>query len=226
VRRRIVMLLMIARSAGLVSIVISSILSFGGSESDVSRLYRLLWGMGGVAVLLVAVKIKFVDRAISRLIKWALKKWTRLDVNDYTSLLNLSGEYIVTEIQVREGEWLVNKSLKQCRLSEEGMMVLGIYRSGGGYVGVPHGDTEIYPDDRLIVYGRSKNLQELEQRRDDSSGDQAHNASVDEQKKRSTNQERRERVYKRKQGSKLTGFILSFFCPEDSCDVFQSTDLP
>ena len=38
VRRRIIMLLMIARSAGVVSIVISLILSFGGSHSDISRL--------------------------------------------------------------------------------------------------------------------------------------------------------------------------------------------
>ena len=54
VRRRIIMLLMIARSAGVVSIIISLILSFGGYQSDLGRLYRLLWIIGGVAVLLAA----------------------------------------------------------------------------------------------------------------------------------------------------------------------------
>jgi hypothetical protein len=202
VRRRIIMLLMIARSAGVVSIVMSLILSFGGFQSDISRLYRLFWVVGGMAVLLAAAKSRLFDLALSRLIKWALKKWTTLDIHDYTNLLNLSGEYMVTEIQVREGEWLVGKTLRQCRLPEEGMMVLGIYRSGGDYVGIPRGDTEIYPDDRLVVYGRSKNLRELEQRRADPSGDEAHSNSVREQKRYRAEQERSESTHKRKRERK------------------------
>ena len=78
------------------------------------------------------------------------------------------------------------------------MIVLGIYRSGGDYVGIPRGETEVYPNDKLVVYGRSKSLQELEQRRADFSGDQAHHASVNEQKKHNANQEMRERAYRRK----------------------------
>jgi hypothetical protein len=87
------------------------ILSFGGSQSDISRLYRLFWVVGGVAVLLVAAKSRLLDQALSRLIKWALKKWTTLDIHDYINLLNLSGEYMVTEIQVREQ--------KRCRAEQE-----------------------------------------------------------------------------------------------------------
>jgi Trk K+ transport system NAD-binding subunit len=121
-----------------------------------------------------------------------------LDVHDYTNLLNLSGEYMVTEIQVRKGEWLVGKTLRQCRLPEEGMMVLGIYRSGGDYVGIPRGETEIYPDDRLVIHGRSKTLQELEQRRADRSGDLAHSDAVREQKRYRAEQERNESVQKRR----------------------------
>ena len=45
---------------------------------------------------------------------------------------------------------------------QEGMMVLGIYRSDGDYIGVPRGETEIYDKDTLVVYGRSKSLRELE----------------------------------------------------------------
>jgi hypothetical protein len=78
------------------------------------------------------------------------------------------------------------------------MMVLGIYRRGGHYVGVPRGDSEIYPDDRLVVYGRSKTLQELEQRRADPSGDEAHDDSVQEQEKYRAEQERNENTHRRK----------------------------
>lgn len=200
VRRRIIMLLMIARSAGVVSIIISLILSFGGSQSDVGRLYRLLWIIAGVAVLLAAAKSSLIDRTLSRAIRWALQKWTSLDVHDYTSLLKLSGEYMVTEIQVREGDWLVGKDLSRCRLPQEGIMVLGIYRSDGDYIGVPRGETEIYDKDTLVVYGRSKSLRELEQRRADRSGDQAHDESVHEQKRHRAEQEQREQAHKQKRG--------------------------
>lgn len=199
VRRRIIMLLMIARSAGVLSIIISLILSFGGYQSNIGRLYRLLWIIGGVAVLLAVAKSNLVDRALSLAIRWALKKWTTLDAHDYTSLLKLSGEYMVTEIQVRKGEWLVGRTLRECRLPEEGMIVLGIYRVDGDYVGIPRGESEIYPNDTLVIYGRAKNLQELEQRRADRSGDQAHDISVREQKKHRIEQEQRERVHKQKQ---------------------------
>jgi len=47
VRRRIIMLLMIIRSAGIVSIIISLILSFGGSEGEAERFYRLMGLIGG-----------------------------------------------------------------------------------------------------------------------------------------------------------------------------------
>jgi K+/H+ antiporter YhaU regulatory subunit KhtT len=199
VRRRIIMLLMIARSAGVVSIIISLILSFGGYQSDLGRLYRLLWIIGGVAVLLAAAKSDLIDRTLSRTIRWALKKWTALDVHDYTSLLKLSGEYMVTEIHVRKGDWLVGRTLSECRLPQEGMIVLGIYRVDDDYIGIPRGETEIYANDTLVIYGRSKTLRELEQRRADRSGDQAHANSVREQKKHRAEQEQRERAHKQKQ---------------------------
>ena len=50
VRRRIIMLLMIVRSAGLITIVISLILSFVASPEEGGRLTRLFWLLGGVAL--------------------------------------------------------------------------------------------------------------------------------------------------------------------------------
>jgi hypothetical protein len=48
------------------------------------------------------------------------------------------------------------------------------------------------------VYGRSKNLRELEQRRADRSGDKAQTNSVREQKMYRAGQERSESTHKRK----------------------------
>ena len=82
---------------------------------------------------------------------------------------------------------------RQCCLN-----VLRIYRSGGDYVGIPGNETEIYPEDRQVIYGRSKVLQELEQRRADRNADQAHSASVREQKRYRAERERSESAHGRK----------------------------
>jgi Trk K+ transport system NAD-binding subunit len=197
VRRRIVMLLMIARSAGVVTIVISLILSFAGTQSDISRLYRLLWVLGGVGLLLLAGRVRWIDRVLNRMINWALRKWTNIDTHDYTSLLNLSGGYAVTEIFVRRGEWLKGKTLKECRLPDEGVTVLGIHRRNGDYIGVPRGDTKIFSGDTLILYGRSKALKKLESRRADQSGEKDHEEAVDEQKREEAVQTRKEQMHER-----------------------------
>ena len=139
VRRRIIMALMILRSAGLVTIILSLILSFLGSGSEIAKITRLGWLAGGVVVLWLISSSKTLERYMSRAIEWAIRRWTNLDVRDYASLLRLSGGYNVTEIHVREGDWLACKDLKSCYLPEEGITILGIIRADGSYVGVPKG---------------------------------------------------------------------------------------
>jgi NhaP-type Na+/H+ and K+/H+ antiporter len=197
VRRRIIMVLMILRSAGLVTIVLSLIISFLGPSDDIAKIARLVWLVSGVAVLWLLSRSKTLDRCLERVIDWALRRWTELDVSDYASLLRLSGEYRVMEVQVQNGDWLAGKNLQRCYLPEEGVMVLGITRGDGRYIGGPKGDTEIYPGDTLILYGRAQKLRELD-RRADITGDQAHDSSIREQKQHMEEQNHQEREYKRK----------------------------
>lgn len=195
VRRRIIMLLMITRSAGLVSIIISLILSFGGSADEFQKLYRLIWLIAGLFVMWAAASSHHVDQYLSRLIEWAFRRWTDLDTRDYQSLLKLSGDYTVKELSVREGDWLADKFLRDCRLSEEGVVVLGIYRDDGDYVGAPRADTRIYPGDLLILYGRSGALHELDQRQENIDGDAAHEKAVNEQRRHMAEQEAQEEAH-------------------------------
>lgn len=190
VRRRIIMLLMILRSAGLVTIVLSLILSFVGSGGDVAKVARLGWLVGGVMVLWLLANSKMLDRYMGRIIKWALGHWTDLDVRDYAGLLRLSGGYTVMEVQIQEGDWVAGKNLQRCCLSEEGITVLGITRKDGSYTGGTKGKTEIYPEDTLILYGRAQKLMGLDKRRADAAGDQAHERAVCEQRQYMEEQDR------------------------------------
>ena len=107
-------------------------------------------------------------------------------------MLKLSGEYTVKELAVKEQDWLANKSLRNCRLTEEGVMALGIYRDNGDYVEAPTADTRIYSGDLLILYGRSSALRELDQRQKDLAGEAAHKRAVDEQRRHVAEQEAQE----------------------------------
>jgi len=203
VRRQIIMLLMTLRSAGLVTIILSLILSFLGSGEDVTKVTRLVWLVAGVVLLWLLSSSKTLDRYLGRVIERALQRWTNLDVRDYASLLRLSGGYNVKEIHVKEGDWVAYKNLKTCYFPEEGITVLGIIRKDGGYVGGPKGETEIYPGDTLILYGRAEKLKELDKRCADVAGDEAHNRAVSEQKLHMEEQDRYEDEYKRKREAGL-----------------------
>jgi hypothetical protein len=163
---------------------------------------KLFWLTGGILVLFLLSRSHYVDRYLTRVIERALDRWSDLDTRDYAGLLKLSGEYTVKELRVKEGDWLAGKKLKDCRLGQEGVTVLGVYRSDGSYVGAPKGDTEIYDDNTLILYGRGKALSELDRRKADFSGERAHEQAVNDQKQEEAKQDRQEEEYKRKREKK------------------------
>lgn len=198
VRRKIIMGLMVARSAGLVSIIISLILSFGSDGNDPDRLYRLLWLTIGVAGLWFLAKSDYIEHWMIRMMKKALKRWTDLEVYDFLELLKLSGGYTVRELKVGDKDWVVDKKLNQCRLNDEGVTVLGIYREDGSYVGAPIAETQIYAGDTLILYGRKKAIMSLDKREAGFAGKNAHEKAVREEERHKSKQEKNEKAYKDK----------------------------
>jgi len=174
VRRRIVMVLMILRNAGLVTAISTLVLSFVGTESPTEGLRRgglLVAGLGGLVLL---ARSQWADRYLSRVIDWALNRYTDLGVRDFYTLLNLERDYSVGRFTVQEGTWLADKRLDECDLIGEGVLVLGIVHDDGSYVGAPRGRYRLHSGDTLVLYGKTDKLDELEKRISGSSGEQAH----------------------------------------------------
>ena len=99
-----------------------------------------------------------------------------LEARDYARLLDLSRGYGVAELQTQEGDWVGNRPLRQLRLHDEGVLVLGI-RRGRCYIGVPGPETWIFAGDVLVLYGRSERVSELDDRRGRPAGDAEHKES-------------------------------------------------
>ncbi|MEL7498147.1 MAG: TrkA C-terminal domain-containing protein [Planctomycetota bacterium] len=186
VRRRIVGFLMLTGNIGIAVVIASMMAAFAKGEGEVSETdwwTRISILVGFLALLWIVGTQKWVDQGIERVIAWALKKWTHLDVKDYVSLLHLANGYCVFEIKVNEGDWVSEKSLAETRLTSEGVLVLGIHRQDGNYVGSPNGRTRVEVGDTLSVYGVRDRLEELDLRKQGYEGDKAHKIAIEEQSK-------------------------------------------
>lgn len=192
VRRRIVMWLMLLGNAGIVTAISSLLLTFINLGESESWLLRFGLLAAGLLVLWWVAQSSWIDRGVSRLIRKALRRWTRLDVRDYSSLLHLSGEYGVTELEVQESDWLCDRALKELQLRQEGIVVLGVHRTNGRYVGAPTGDTQLHAQDVLVLYGRMSQLSELDERGNDWFGERSHQEGIEKQQETLEQQDREE----------------------------------
>ena len=185
VRRRIVMGLMLMGNAGIVTAVSSLILSFVNT-SESSEAYaglRLMALIAGVTGLWVLAQTEWVDRQLTKTIEAALKRWTDLEVRDYSGLLHLSRGYSVVEMEVEPGDWLAQRELAGLRLADEGVLMLGVECADGNFLGAPRGKTKLSPGDTVIMYGPSDLLANLDERREGSDGNWDHHKAVDRQRK-------------------------------------------
>lgn len=81
---------------------------------------------------------------------------------------------------MEETDWLCNAELADLALPNEGVLVLGIRRKNGAYIGVPHGRTTIRSGDLLTCYGREKVLRMLASRKAGAEGNSEHLAASEE----------------------------------------------
>ena len=196
VRRRIIMLLMLLGNAGFITAISSLILSFLKTPDSPGMFttvwFRLTLLAGGLSVLWMVAHSQFVDRHLSRAITAALKRWTDLEIRDYSELLHLSGDYAVAELVVEADDWLADRRLIDLKLSDEGVLVLGVEKPGGQYVGTPRGDYQFTPDDNVLLYGPRDVVASLDERRAGREGNWEHHVAVEQQVK--TQQEQRTQI--------------------------------
>lgn len=186
VRRRVLMFLMLTGNVGIAVVIASMMATFVQQEQAGTG--NTMWIRAFVLTIALLVlwiigTQKFVDQTIEKIIEWALRTWTTIDVTDYVSLLHLANGYVVFEIKVNEGDWVADQSLAQSKLTAEGVLVLGIHRANGKYLGSPNGGTQVGVGDVLSVYGLNERLEELDIRKKGYEGDKAHEIAIATQMK-------------------------------------------
>ena len=189
-RRRIVGWLRLAGNVGLVSVVSSLVpvlmTAHTGPSGDAAlgdqTWFRFATLASGLALLWLVASSKWIDNRLSQLIGWLLTKYTDLELRDYEGLLHMTGGYIVAELRVDAGDWLAGRSLIELALTKEGVLILGIEKPGGIYIGAPQGSTRLEPGDSLLVYGLAETLDALDHRRRGVTGNREHEEAVSRQR--------------------------------------------
>jgi TrkA-C domain len=180
-RRRIIHLLMLIGNAGLVTIVVTLILTFATASGDAPAvIIRLAMVAGGLFLLLMAARSERVRNRVTPLIVRGLRRWTDLDVRDMVHLMQLTQDYAISEMFVESGGWVADRSLAQLDLPEEGVLVLAVQRADGRFEGAPRGETVVRSGDTVVLYGRSEILADLASRPADYRGDRAHLEAAEE----------------------------------------------
>lgn len=179
VRRRIVMMLMLLGSAGIAAVIGSIVLAFVEPDAGANWWIRIGVLAVGIGALWAFASSAWIDRRITQVTMWALDRYTTIDARDYASLLHLGGDYVITELVVSADHWLADRSLAELDLRREGIMVLGVVRPDGEYLGVPTRETVLRVGDTLVLYSRAGQLAELDVRRRGSAGDEARRDAVE-----------------------------------------------
>ncbi len=201
VRRRILMVLMVLQSAGLVTLVSTFVLSFvdtGGAGVALTRAAILVLGL---VVLWLLARSPWLEALLSRVIRWALERFTDLGVTDFFSLLSLQDDYSIGNLKIGEDSWLAGRTLSELSLPEEGVLVLGIQREDGTYVGAPRGRYGVHGGDTLVLYGRVERLDDLQSRMRDAAGEAAHRKARRSHEEDLTDQDQGELEKERARGS-------------------------
>ena len=180
VRRRIIMLLMLLGNLGVGAVVATLILSVMNTARSNLWWVRLLSLVAGLVLLTLAANNRYIERHLNRAIAWGLKRWSNLQLRDYIAILQLQGGYAVSELLVESNDWLADKTLMELKLPQEGVLVLGITRSEGVFLGTPTGEMDIHAGDTLVLYGPVERIEELDQRRRGRKGDAAHREAIEE----------------------------------------------
>lgn len=187
-RRRVASWLMLLGNAGIISIIASLVLGFSaaGPREAAQRVGVLVVGL---LLLLILVRSDRAARLLRRRLERTLARLTAADVRDYTRLLGITEEYAVQESVVAEQDWLAGRELRELDLPGEGVLVLGVRRKEGAYIGAPGARTRLAPGDVVLLYGHEDQLVDLGSRPAGNEGEQRRHRSVREYEERRTREE-------------------------------------
>jgi hypothetical protein len=151
IRRRIVSWLMILGNAGIVTVIVTATTSLVTSKGYQISLNILVLLVGIYVIYRIGTNRGFIRRWESFIEDKFVK--SRAFEEDFTEdLLHLAEGYGLVRTAIKESSFLARRTLADSRLTEKGILVLGIER-GKAWIPIPRADDAINVGDKLVIYG-------------------------------------------------------------------------
>lgn len=160
VRRRIIRDLILAGNIGLTSALATLIVTFVQIETPGGMFKAGGWILGGLVGFVTLANLPIVKRVLDWGIRKSLEKAGVIHALDYELLLRVSSGYCISEVEVNGDCRLANRTLRESRPADMGVIVLGISR-GGDFIGTPGPEETILINDVITVYGHDDKIREI-----------------------------------------------------------------
>ena len=160
-RRRIIRHLMLVGALGVPSVIATFVvlgMSIYQSEKGTAGLMSVPAAVVGLIVIWLLLHSKPAEAAIDWGIRLSLRKVGHINPVDYAQMLRVHAGYSVGELIAEPENPIVGLRLQESRPGDKGILILGIERTNGDWIGAPNKDTRIESGDKLIVYGRDEAL--------------------------------------------------------------------
>lgn len=171
VRRRVILHLIISGNIGLTSALATLIVTMMRNDTTGFNFFLLLFLIvGGAVAFGLLMNVGWIKRPLDVLMTKSLKKAGVIEALDYEVLFNIKEGYSVSEIEIEEGHSFAGKRLMESRPSDHGVVVLGIHRKDGVFIGAPDKTERIDPGDVIMIYGSDKVVSRVKEKTTEAQG--------------------------------------------------------
>lgn len=162
VRRKVVLHLIIAGNVGLTSALATLIVTFVQNDSNnLSNGVQFFIVLFGVVAVAFLSNWKVIKGPSDKLILKTLKASGVVRAMDYELLLKVQDGYSVSEVVIHSEHPWCEKSLKESRPSDSGVVILNVRHYDGGFTGAPDKDFKIHEGDELMIYGADEDVMRI-----------------------------------------------------------------
>lgn len=153
VRRRIIRDLILAGNIGVTSALATLVASLMQHPDSAHPLLLIGMLVAVIVLMFYLFRVGWVQRAIDHTIQRALEHMGLVRALDYEMLLRIQSGYCVSEIEVLPETPVVNKTLRESRPWDHGIVILAIKRDDETIPGLPGPTETLRVGDLLTVYG-------------------------------------------------------------------------
>jgi hypothetical protein len=161
VRRRIIRDLILAGNIGLTSVLATLVVSTTQSEVPLHPLVVIAILIASTALVVYLFRIGWLQKALDKVIRRALEKAGLVRVLDYELLLRIQSGFCVSEIEIMAETPVVNRTLRESRPWDHGVIILAMKRNEETMPGIPGPDTTLLTGDVVTVYGQEHSVKRV-----------------------------------------------------------------